>query len=70
MGKIGRIGRIIVEVFCLMKYRNSLMTAISDTEVRILNDAISNGIVRPYNIELLKKYQEKYRVIDDALIFI
>jgi len=53
-----------------MKYRNSLMTAISDTEVRILNDAISNGIVRPYNIELLKKYQEKYRVIDDALIFI
>jgi hypothetical protein len=70
MGKMGKIGRVIVEVFCLMKYRNTLITAISDTEVRILNDAISNGIVRPYNIELLKKYQEKYRVIDGALIFI
>lgn len=70
MGKIGRIGRVIAEVLCLMKYRNTLITAIYDTEVRILNDAISNGIVRPYNIELLKKYQEKYRVIDDVLIFI
>jgi len=53
-----------------MRYRNTLLTAISDTEIRILNDALSEGIVKPYNIELLKKYQEKYHIIDDALIFI
>lgn len=67
---MGTIKKIIVEVFCLMRYRNTLLTAISDTEIRILNDALSEGIVKPYNIELLKKYQEKYHIIDDALIFI
>lgn len=53
-----------------MKLRNKLVTAISDTEIRILNDAISSGVVKPYNIDLLKKYQEKYHLVDDALIFI
>jgi hypothetical protein len=53
-----------------MRYRNTLLNAIADTEARILNDAISDGVVEHYNIELLKKYQEKYHIIDDALIFI
>jgi hypothetical protein len=53
-----------------MKHRNNILVAIKDTEIRILNDALSDGIVKPYNIELLKKYQEKYHLIDDTLIFI
>tara|TARA_R100000900_G_scaffold32758_1_gene26398 strand:- start:330 stop:533 length:204 start_codon:yes stop_codon:yes gene_type:complete len=65
-----KIKRIITEVFKLMKYRNNILVAIKDTEIRILNDALSDGVVRPYNIELLKKYQHKYRLIDDTLIFI
>jgi len=65
-----KIKRVITEVFKLMKYRNNILVAIKDTEIRILNDALSDGIVRPYNIELLKKYQEKYHLIDDTLIFI
>ena len=65
-----KIKRVITEVFKLMKHRNNILVAINDTEIRILNDALSDGIVRPYNIELLKKYQEKYHLIDDALIFI
>jgi len=67
---MGIIKKIMVEVFALMRYRNTLLNAIADTEARILNDAISDGIVEHYNIELLKKYQEKYHIIDDALIFI
>ena len=70
MGKMGKMRKIIKEVFCLMRHRNTLITAISDTEIRILNDAISSGVVKPYNVELLKKYQEKYHLVDDALIFI
>ena len=65
-----KIKRVITEVFKLMKYRNNILVAIKDTEIRILNDALSDGVVRPYNIELLKKYQHKYRLIDDTLIFI
>ncbi len=65
-----KIKRVITEVFKLMKHRNNILVAINDTEIRILNDALSDGIVRPYNIELLKKYQEKYHLIDDTLIFI
>ncbi len=65
-----KIKRVITEVFKLMKYRNNILVAIKDTEIRILNDALSDGIVRPYNVELLKKYQEKYHLIDDTLIFI
>jgi len=65
-----KIKRLITEVFKLMKHRNNILVAINDTEIRILNDALSDGIVRPYNIELLKKYQEKYHLIDDTLIFI
>mgnify|MGYP001243990288 CR=1 FL=1 len=65
-----KIKRVITEVFKLMKHRNNILVAINDTEIRILNDALSDGVVRPYNIELLKKYQEKYHLIDDALIFI
>jgi len=65
-----KIKRVITEVFKLMKHRNNILVAIKDTEIRILNDALSDGIVRPYNIELLKKYQEKYHLIDDTLIFI
>jgi len=65
-----KIKRVITEVFKLMKHRNNILVAINDTEIRILNDALSDGIVKPYNIELLKKYQEKYHLIDDALIFI
>tara|TARA_B100000902_G_scaffold127814_1_gene127231 strand:- start:953 stop:1156 length:204 start_codon:yes stop_codon:yes gene_type:complete len=65
-----KIKRVITEVFKLMKYRNNILVAIKDTEIRILNDALSDGIVKPYNIELLKKYQEKYHLIDDTLIFI
>jgi hypothetical protein len=53
-----------------MRHRNTILTAISDTEIRILNDAISSGVLKPYNVELLKKYQEKYHLVDDALIFI
>ena len=65
-----KIKRVITEVFKLMKHRNNILVSIRDTEIRILNDALSDGIVRPYNIELLKKYQEKYHLIDDTLIFI
>jgi len=65
-----KIKRVITEVFKLMKHRNNILVAINDTEIRILNDALSDGIVKPYNIELLKKYQERYHLIDDALIFI
>jgi len=65
-----KIKRVITEVFKLMKHRNNILVAINDTEIRILNDALSDGVVRPYNIELLKKYQEKYHLIDDTLIFI
>ena len=65
-----KIKRVITEIFKLMKHRNNILVAINDTEIRILNDALSDGIVRPYNIELLKKYQEKYHLIDDTLIFI
>ena len=65
-----KIKRVITEVFKLMKHRNNILVAINDTEIRILNDALSDGIVRPYNIELLKKYQERYHLIDDTLIFI
>ena len=60
---MGRMGKIIKEVFCLMRHRNTILTAISDTEIRILNDAISSGVVKPYNVELLKKYQEKYHLL-------
>lgn len=65
-----KIKRVITEVFKLMKYRNNVLVAIRDTEIRILNDALSDGIVRPYNIELLKKYQQRYHLVDDTLIFI
>tara|TARA_S200002703_G_scaffold19418_1_gene15746 strand:+ start:632 stop:835 length:204 start_codon:yes stop_codon:yes gene_type:complete len=65
-----KIKRVITEVFKLMKYRNNILVAIKDTEIRILNDALSDGIVRPYNIELLKKYQQRYHLVDDTLIFI
>jgi hypothetical protein len=65
-----KIKRVITEIFKLMKHRNNILVAINDTEIRILNDALSDGIVKPYNIELLKKYQEKYHLIDDTLIFI
>ena len=65
-----KIKRVIKEVFKLMKHRNNILVAINDTEIRILNDALSDGIVRPYNIELLKKYQERYHLVDDTLIFI
>jgi hypothetical protein len=65
-----KIKRVITEVFKLMEHRNNILVAIKDTEIRILNDALSDGIVKPYNIELLKKYQEKYHLIDDTLIFI
>ncbi len=65
-----KIKRVITEVFKLMKYRNNILVAIKDTEIRILNDALSDGIVRPYNVELLKKYQERYHLVDDTLIFI
>jgi len=65
-----KIKRVITEVFKLMKHRNNILVAIKDTEIRILNDALSDGVVKPYNIELLKKYQEKYHLIDDTLIFI
>jgi len=70
MGRMGKMGKIIKEVLCLMRHRKTILTAISDTEIRILNDAISSGVLKPYNAELLKKYQEKYHLIDDALIFI
>jgi hypothetical protein len=65
-----RLKRLVEDILCLMKLRSKLVRAISDTEVRILNDAISSGVVKPYNVELLKKYQEKYHLVDDALIFI
>ena len=65
-----KIKRVITEVFKLMKYRNNILVAIKDTEIRILNDALSDGIVKPYNVELLKKYQERYHLVDDTLIFI
>lgn len=65
-----KIKRVITEVFKLMKHRNNILVSIRDTEIRILNDALSDGIVRPYNIELLKKYQERYHLVDDTLIFI
>ena len=65
-----KLKRLVKRILCLMKLRSKLVTAISDTEIRILNDAISSGVVRPYNIDLLKKYQEKYHLVDDALIFI
>ena len=65
-----KIKRVITEVFKLMKHRNNILVSIRDTEIRILNDALSDGIVRPYNVELLKKYQERYHLIDDTLIFI
>ena len=65
-----KIKRVITEVFKLMEHRNNILVAIKDTEIRILNDALSDGIVKPYNIELLKKYQHKYHLIDDTLIFI
>jgi len=65
-----KIKRVITEVFKLMKHRNNILVSIRDTEIRILNDALSDGIVRPYNVELLKKYQERYYLIDDTLIFI
>ena len=65
-----KIKRVITEVFKLMRYRNNVLVAIKDTEIRILNDALSDGIVKPYNIELLKKYQERYHLVDDTLIFI
>ena len=65
-----KLKRQVKRILCLMKLRSKLVTAISDTEIRILNDAISSGVVRPYNIDLLKKYQEKYHLVDDALIFI
>ncbi len=65
-----KIKRVITEVFKLMKHRNNILVAINDTEIRILNDALSDGIVRPYNVELLKKYQERYHLVDDTLIFI
>lgn len=65
-----KIKRVITEVFKLMKYRNNILVAIKDTEIRILNDALSDGVVKPYNIELLKKYQERYHLVDDTLIFI
>ena len=65
-----KIKRVITEVFKLMKYRNNVLVAIKDTEIRILNDALSDGIVTPYNIELLKKYQQRYHLVDDTLIFI
>ena len=65
-----KIKRVITEVFKLMRYRNNVLVAIKDTEIRILNDALSDGVVRPYNIELLKKYQERYHLVDDTLIFI
>lgn len=67
---MGIIKKRVVGVFVLMRYRKTLLNAIADTEARILNDAISDGIVEHYNIELLKKYQEKCHIIDDALIFI
>ena len=65
-----KIKRVSTELFKLMKHRNNILVAINDTEIRILNDALSDGIVRPYNIELLKKYQERYHLVDDTLIFI
>ncbi len=65
-----KIKRVITEVFKLMRYRNNVLVAIKDTEIRILNDALSDGVVKPYNIELLKKYQERYHLVDDTLIFI
>lgn len=65
-----KIKRVITEVFKLMKHRNNILVAINDTEIRILNDALSDGVVKPYNIELLKKYQERYHLVDDTLIFI
>ena len=65
-----KIKRVITEVFKLMKHRNNILVSIRDTEIRILNDALSDGIVKPYNVELLKKYQERYHLIDDTLIFI
>jgi hypothetical protein len=65
-----KLKRLVKRILCLIKLRSKLVTAISDTEIRILNDAISSGVVRPYNIDLLKKYQEKYHLVDDALIFI
>lgn len=65
-----KIKRVITEVFKLMKHRNNILVSIRDTEIRILNDALSDGIVKPYNVELLKKYQERYYLIDDTLIFI
>ena len=65
-----KIKRVITEVFKLMKHRNNILVAIRDTEIRILNDALSDGIVKPYNVELLKKYQERYHLVDDTLIFI
>jgi hypothetical protein len=65
-----KIKRVITEVFKLMKHRNNILVSIRDTEIRILNDALSDGIVKPYNVELLKKYQERYHLVDDTLIFI
>ena len=65
-----KIKRVITEVFKLMKYGNNILVAIRDTEIRILNDALSDGIVRPHNVELLKKYQQRYHLVDDTLIFI
>ena len=65
-----KIKRVITEVFKLMEHRNNILVAIKDTEIRILNDALSDGIVKPYNVELLKKYQERYHLVDDTLIFI
>ena len=65
-----KIKRVITEVFKLMKHRNNILVSIRDTGIRILNDALSEGIVKPYNVELLKKYQERYHLVDDTLIFI
>mgnify|MGYP003648072061 CR=1 FL=1 len=64
-----RILTTIVEVYYLIKFKNTLIDAISETEIRILNDAISIGVVRQYNVELLNKYQYKCKSINNTLLF-
>ena len=52
-----KIKRVITEVFKLMKHRNNILVAINDTEIRILNDALSDGIQGTQKVCTLFSYQ-------------
>lgn len=61
--------RYFNELFRLMRHRNYILNSISEVECKILNDAIA-GNFKPQLGELLLKYNFRYLILRDTLIFI